>query len=88
MANSRSRTVLSSGGIQPVFDEGEGNHSIFANAFLRALKQNDTILQGYALYRQVSKDVSTNSSNIQTPEYAPIKHAGHETGQFFFIPKT
>ncbi len=88
MAKSRSRTVLSSGGIQPVFDEGEGNHSIFANAFLRALKQNDTILQGYALYRQVTKDVSTNSSNIQTPEYAPIKHAGHETGQFFFIPKT
>jgi len=88
MAKSRSRTVLSSGGVQPVFDEGEGNHSIFANAFLRALKQNDSVLQGYALYRQVTRDVSTNSSNIQTPEYAPIKHAGHETGQFFFIPKT
>jgi len=88
MAKSRSRTVLSSGGVQPVLDEGSNNHSIFANAFLRTLKQNNDVLQGYALYREVSQDVSTNSSNIQTPEYAPIKHAGHETGQFFFIPKT
>ena len=88
MAKSRSRTVLTSGGIQPVLDEGGGGHSIFANAFLKALKGNKDILQGYALYRQVSSKVSNNSLNTQTPEYAPIKHAGHETGQFFFVPKT
>jgi len=88
MTKSRSRTVLSSGGVQPVLDEGGGGHSIFANAFLNALNNNDDILQGYALYRQVSSKVSNNSFNTQTPEYAPIKHAGHETGQFFFVPKT
>ncbi len=88
MTKSRSRTVLTSGGVQPVLDEGGNGHSIFANAFLNALKTNNDILQGYALYRQVSSIVSNNSFNTQTPEYAPIKHAGHETGQFFFIPKT
>lgn len=88
MSKSRSRTVLSSGGVQPVLDEGGGNHSIFANAFLTALKNNSDVLQGYALYRRVVQDVSVGSANIQTPEYAPIKHAGHETGQFFFVPRS
>jgi hypothetical protein len=22
----------------------------------------------------------------QSPEYAPIQHAGHESGEFFFVP--
>jgi len=88
MAKSQSRTVLSSGGVQPVMDSGGGKHSIFAKAFLEALNKNNNVLQGYALYRQVSNVVSQNSANTQTPQYAPIKHAGHETGQFFFIPRT
>jgi len=87
MSKSQSRTVLSSGGVQPVLDEGGGKHSIFAKAFLDALSNNNDVLQGYALYRQVTNVVSQSSANIQTPQYAPIKHAGHETGQFFFIPK-
>jgi len=87
MSKSQSRTVLSSGGVQPVLDEGGGGHSIFAKAFLDALNNNKDVLQGYALYRQVTNEVSQNSANIQTPQYAPIKHAGHETGQFFFIPQ-
>ena len=33
MAEKRSRTVLSSGGLQPVLDDGGGNHSVFAKAF-------------------------------------------------------
>jgi len=88
MSKSQSRTVLSSGGVQPVMDSGGGKHSIFAKAFLEALNKNNNVLQGYALYRQVSNVVSRNSANTQTPQYAPIKHAGHETGQFFFVPKT
>ena len=87
MSKSHSRTVLSSGGVQPVLDEGGGGHSIFAKAFISALKNNDDVLQGYTLYREVSRDVSLGSANIQTPEYAPIRNAGHITGQFFFVPK-
>ena len=84
---SRSRTVLSSGGVRPVLDEGGGDHSIFANAFLNTLKNNSEISQGYALYREVMRKVSRGSLEFQKPEYAPIKHAGHETGQFLFVPK-
>ncbi len=91
MAKSRSRTVLTSGGIQPVLDLdlAGGEHSVFAHAFLAALDANDDILQGYNLYTKVAEQVSRRAAHLgitQTPEYAPIKHAGHETGQFFFVP--
>jgi hypothetical protein len=33
-AEKRSRPVLSSGGLQPVLDDGGGHHSVFAKAFL------------------------------------------------------
>ena len=89
MAKSRSRTVLTSGGLKPVLDEGGGEHSVFAGAFLDALERNDEIVEGYRLFRRVSGVVSERAAKFgvdQVPEYAPIKHAGHETGQFLFVP--
>ncbi|MDH5216247.1 MAG: caspase family protein [Gammaproteobacteria bacterium] len=85
MSKTRSRTALTSGGVQPVLDSGGNNHSIFAEVFLNTLKNNQGLLQGYSLYRQISQGVSARSGQFQTPEYAPIKHSGHETGQFFFV---
>jgi len=86
----RARTVLTSGGVEPVMDtDAGGNHSIFARAFLQALKNNNHLLEGYALYRDVLKEVSSSAAALnehQTPEYAPILHAGHEAGEFFFQP--
>ena len=89
MSKSRSRTVLTSGGLQPVLDEGGGDHSIFARAFIEVLDGNEDLLQGYSLFRKVFQTVSERSSKLgveQSPEYAPIRHAGHETGQFFLLP--
>ena len=88
MAKSRSRTVLTSGGLQPVLDSGGGDNSVFAQAFLSALKHQDGLIQGYALYREVTTEVQQRAAQYgvnQVPEYAPIKHAGHETGQFFLV---
>ncbi len=86
----RARTVLTSGGVEPVLDTGAGgDHSIFAQAFLEALKNNKRLLEGYTLYRDVLKEVSSSAAALnehQTPEYAPIMHAGHEAGEFFFQP--
>ncbi|OUS12027.1 hypothetical protein A9Q89_07070 [Gammaproteobacteria bacterium 53_120_T64] len=90
MAKTRSRSVLTSGGLKPVLDSGSSGHSIFANAFFEVLKKNTGILEGYKIYRQVSAKVSRQAAqyNIeQTPQYAPILHAGHEAGEFFFVPK-
>ncbi len=89
MAKTRSRTVLTSGGIKPVMDSGGGNHSIFAKAFLDALKSNDDILEGYNIYRNIADKVHTAAARFsvdQTPQYAPIRHGGHESGEFLFVP--
>jgi uncharacterized caspase-like protein len=86
----RARTVLTSGGVEPVLDrDAGGDHSIFASAFIQALKNNKHLLEGYTLYRDVLKEVSSSAAALnehQTPEYAPIMHAGHEAGEFFFQP--
>lgn len=90
MAKTRARTVLTSGGVAPVLDGGGGNHSVFANAFLEVLRDNKGLLEGYGLYRQVLEKMRTRSMAVeidQVPDYAPIKHAGHEAGEFFFSSK-
>ena len=90
MLKARSRTVLTSGGLQPVMDGGGGQHSVFAKAFIDALKGNSQLLEGQALYREVANNIIAIASDYgieQVPEYAPIRHAGHEAGEFFFIPQ-
>jgi hypothetical protein len=89
MLEKQSRTVLTSGGLKPVLDSGGGQHSIFAKAFLDTLERNNDILEGYKLYRQVASlvnDASAANNFEQVPEYAPLKYAKHEAGEFFFVP--
>ena len=88
-AEKRSRTVLSSGGLQPVLDSGGGNHSVFAKAFLDVLASNADILDGQRLGLEVAARVSYAASSAQIeqdPQYAPIRYAGHEAGDFLFVP--
>ena len=90
MLKARSRTVLTSGGLQPVMDGGGGQHSVFAQAFIKALKGNRQLLEGQALYREVANNIIAIAADYgieQVPEYAPIRHAGHEAGEFFFVPQ-
>jgi TPR repeat protein len=89
MLKAKSRTVLTSGGLKPVMDGGGGDHSVFARAFLKALATNNQLLEGQSLYRQVSGHIIALAAEYgieQVPEYAPIRHAGHESGEFFFVP--
>lgn len=89
MAQKRARLVLSSGGVQPVLDSGGGKHSVFASAFLGAIETNTGIVEGQRLYRMVSERVTTIAAAKdfeQVPQYSPIKYAGHEAGDFFFVP--
>ncbi len=90
MLKKKSRTVLTSGGMEPVLDGGGGSHSVFANALIKALKANAGLLEGQELYHDVSANVVAVAANFdvaQTPEYAPVKNAGHDGGEFFFIAK-
>jgi uncharacterized protein len=85
----RSRLLLSSGGDQPVLDEGGGNHSVFARAFLDELESNDRLLPSPELFLRVRERVSQRAAELrfeQAPEFKTIKAAGHEVGDFFFVP--
>ena len=89
IAGKRSRTVLTSGGLQPVLDVGGGVHSLFAGKLLAVLKNNDDRLPGDSLHQEVAFRVTVAARNLgvdQAPEYAPIRHAGHETGDFVLLP--
>ena len=51
---------------------------------------NDGILEGYRLYREVQTRVKHTAATLridQDPQYAPIKYAGHEAGEFIFLPR-
>jgi len=89
MATRRSRTALTSGGLAPVMDAGAGRHSVFAKALLDVLGANAEILDGQRLHREVAARVAYAAANLrfnQVPEYAPIRFAGHEAGEFFLVP--
>ncbi len=91
MAKRKSRTVLTSGGIAPVLDAGGGRHSVFAKALLEVLEANTDILDGQRLHRDVAARVAYAAASLrfdQVPEYAPIRYAGHEAGEFFLVPGT
>jgi TPR repeat protein len=81
--SKRSRTVLASGGNEPVMDSGGGEHSVFARAFLNALGESPDVIDGVSLFEQVRRPVVLNSD--QTPQYADIRNAGHDGGEFVFV---
>jgi len=90
LAEMRSRTVLSSGGLAPVLDGGGGAHSVFAKALLGVLNDLDEVAEGQRIYREVAARVAYEASKYQVeqvPQYAPIKFAGHESGDFLFVPQ-
>ena len=91
LAKLPSRTVLTSGGEQPVLDSGGGAHSIFAQVFLRVLTTNDRVLEGGALYDAIFDDVRKSAARLkqeQSPRYDVLADAGHRNGEFLFIPLT
>lgn len=89
MAKKRSRTALTSGGLAPVMDTGTGDHSVFAKALLEVLEENNDFMEGARLYQEVATRVAFAATRFeveQLPDYAPIKYAGHDTGDFIFAP--
>jgi len=84
MSNQRARSVLCSGGLEPVYDSGgKDGHSIFASAFLKILKENQSVIDTTEVFSKIRRPVLLNSE--QTPQYSDIKKAGHEGGDFLFV---
>ncbi len=85
-----SRTVITSGGLEPVLDSGGGQFSVFAKELIAALEQNKEHLEARSLYEKIAPKVRAVAEfmNIeQTPEYGRITAAGDDNGEFFFVPK-
>lgn len=74
----RSVVVMSSGGDEPVADEGRGGHSIFAWFLMQALQNVDNWKAGGNVFEQVQREV--HKSFPQTPQYGAAISAGHERG--------
>jgi predicted small lipoprotein YifL len=82
----KARTVLASGGLEPVADDGgKGNHSVFASAIIEALNENQGVLDATLLFSKIRRPVMVNAD--QTPEYSDIRKAGHDGGDFLFVPR-
>jgi hypothetical protein len=90
MSAHKARTVLTSGGVQPVLDQGGSGHSVFANAFLKVLRSNRGVIEDYEIYRTVMEEVASLSARLgitQVPQYSALQHAGHEGSPFLFLPE-
>ena len=84
MRKKPSRTLLASGGNEPVADGGGNGHSVFAEAFLQGLKNIDSKIFSVEelFYRGIKERVAGNAD--QTPEYKVIRNSGHDGGDFVF----
>ena len=82
MATKRARTVLTSGGLEPV-EDGTGKHSVFAGAIIGTLRENRSVIDGLNLFNSIRHEVLLESD--QTPEYGDMRRAGHDGGDFLFV---
>jgi hypothetical protein len=85
----RSRLLIASGGDNPVLDEGGEGNSVFGKAFLDVLESNQAIMTAPALFSKVQgrvKEGAARNHFSEQPEFKSIKGAGHEVGDFFFVP--
>ena len=88
MQAGKSRTLMASGGNEPVSDGGGDGHSVFARVFLTGLTQMDrNSFTASELFRDFVQERVAGKAN-QTPEYNPLRNSGHESGDFVFIRKT
>ncbi|HEY3067055.1 MAG TPA: caspase family protein [Methylomirabilota bacterium] len=77
LTQKRSRMVLTSGG---------GQHA-FARSLIEILRANATVLPGQELFRllRMRYTAGPRVEAMRSPEYAPMKYAGHEAGDFVFV---
>jgi uncharacterized protein YjbI with pentapeptide repeats len=87
LSKKKSRQIITSGGLEPVSDQGGGNHSIFAGKLLQILsKEYQEPLSASELALELRKEVK-NAGGAQTPEYGRLQIADDENGEFFFVQK-
>lgn len=64
---------------------GRTLRSPFAKAFIDALGDKDSIMDGTQLFSKMRRPVMVAAQ--QTPQYADVRQAGHDGGDFLFVRK-
>jgi len=84
MLVGKSRTLMASGGDEPVSDAGANGHSVFADALLRGLEQIDgnSFTAGDLFHSFIQRQVAGKSD--QVPRYSSIRNSNDENGDFVF----
>ncbi len=87
MLKSRSRTLMASGGDEPVSDSGTDGHSVFAYAVIRSLQQaaQPVFTASDLFYGSVRQQVAGKSD--QLPQYSVIRNSSHDEGDFVFVKR-
>lgn len=81
-----SRWVMTSGQVEPVPDGLPGHHSPFAKSLLTQLEYNTSpYLNIQHLWVNMREGIISNSA--QTPACEPLRNAGHQGGEYFFIQR-
>lgn len=84
MLTKPSRTLMASGGNEPVLDGGGSGHSVFANAFITALRDTEKpLFTAEELFHTYIREMVAGTAE-QLPEYNIIRNSGHNGGDFVF----
>jgi WD40 repeat protein len=85
LMDEKSRTVIASGGLEPVDWKGEDGYSVFGKAFLDGLKKMPSgVFTADRLFYEYIKTVVPGQAR-QTPEIKPIYNSGDKNGRFIFV---
>ena len=90
MSRLRARVALTSGGLEPVVDGGAGANSLFARSLLDVLRAVPEPIEARRVHEELAAYFSVRAQRLklnQRPDYAPIRFAGHEAGDFLFVPR-
>ena len=85
----RARVAMTSGGDEPVADGGAGRNSLFARSLLEVLAAVHEPMEAQRVFAELAARFSLRAHALklrQRPDYAPIRFAGHEAGDFLFVP--
>jgi len=85
MMRSKSRNLMSSGGDEPVADNGAPGHSVFAWAVIESLRQMDVDQFSAADVFQELIKPKVGGRSEQLPQYSWIRNSGHDSGDFVFF---
>ena len=83
---NKSRLLLTSGQDAPLASENNPQVSVFAEAFINALRDNESVLTAPALFLGML-DLLDESLPGLDPEFKAIKRAGDEVGEFYFVAR-